>query len=158
LALWAVAPVLAPTLGLGEDWLPAASTISLVAAWLLATYPGVVARVPVTQTVLRRRGWWSIAGVAVLEAGFDLVALATDLGVVGLVPVTQTVWRRWGWWSIAGGGVLAAVFDLVSLATDLEVVGHLNVLVVWVTMHQCGYAWSDRRTPWSLTRGLLVCG
>ncbi|GGD26914.1 acyltransferase family protein [Nocardioides daphniae] len=101
--LWAAAPLVAPAVGLGPDWLHVASKTSLVATWFLAAY----------------------------------------LVVVALVPATYALWQRWRWASIIAGVVVAV--DVASLGMDLPWVGGLNALVVWGTLHQCGYAWLECR-------------
>lgn len=86
------------------------------------------------------RDWLRIAGRASLAPTWFL---AVYLLVVALVPLTLWIWDRAGLASIAAGLLLAGAIDVVSLAADSRVVGVANVLVVWGTMHQVGYAWLD---------------
>ena len=47
--------------------------------------------------------------------------------------------------------------DVVSLHTDSLLVGGLNMLLVWGTLHQLGYAWRDgtfRRRAWAALLGV----
>lgn len=113
---------------------------------------------------------WAVAPVLARLAGLgddwlhvasktSLVAtwfLATYVVVVAVVPFTHALWRRWGWASIILGGALAALFDLLSLGEGLIPLGYLNVLVVWGTLHQCGYAWLDRRPTRRVGKELLA--
>ncbi len=69
--------------------------------------------------------------------------LAVYVLVVALVPLTLSWWERWGWWSVLGGLVGAALVDLVSFGTGMDMLGSANLLFVWVTAHQLGYAWQD---------------
>ena len=82
--------------------------------------------------------------------------LATYVVMVALVPLTMAAWERWGAWTLAVG-LLALPVDVVSLRTDSLLVGGLNMLLVWGTLHQLGYAWRDgvfRRRAWAALLGV----
>jgi len=68
--------------------------------------------------------------------------LATYVVVVALVPLTMAAWERWGVWTLVAGA-LALPVDILSLQLDSTVIGGLNMLLVWGTLHQLGYAWRD---------------
>lgn len=87
------------------------------------------------------RDWLRIAGRASLAPTWFL---AVYLVVVALVPFTLWIWDRVGLASIAAGLVLAGAVDAVSLAADNRAIGMVNILLVWATLHQVGYAWLDR--------------
>lgn len=72
-----------------------------------------------------------------------VAVIAVYLLVVAVVPITLYIWDRFGLVSIMGGLVLSAAVDLVSLATSNWLIGAANLLLVWGTMHQVGYAWLD---------------
>jgi hypothetical protein len=80
--------------------------------------------------------------------------LATYLVVVATVPVTMAAWDRWGWLTLVAG-VLALPVDALSLRLDSQALGALNLLIVWGTLHQFGYAWRDG-TFRANTRAMLM--
>lgn len=84
--------------------------------------------------------------------------LATYLVVVALVPATSTAWQRWGPRTLLVG-LLALPVDALSLHFGIEAIGAVNLVVVWGTLHQFGYAWRDGtfRRPFRAV-GLLVAG
>jgi len=85
--------------------------------------------------------------------------LAVYVLVVMLVPVTHAAWRRWGLGSCLVPVAAAAVVDVAFFAGDLRLLGWLNYLFVWLTVHQLGYAWHDRRVAGVGTAlPLLVAG
>ena len=65
--------------------------------------------------------------------------LATYVVVVALVPLTLAAWERWGLWTLTIGAVALPV-DILSLHRDSPALGGINLLVVWGTLHQVGYA------------------
>ena len=71
--------------------------------------------------------------------------LAVYIMVVALVPVTHAAWKRWGFASIVVPSCAAALIDIAFFAGDLRTLGWFNYLFVWLTVHQLGYAWHDRR-------------
>ena len=84
--------------------------------------------------------WLRIAGRASLVPTWFL---ATYLVVVALVPLTLRIWDRFGLASIVAGLLLAGSVDATSLLAESDIVGLANVILVWGTMHQLGYAWLD---------------
>lgn len=99
--------------------------------------------------------WLRIASRASLAPTWFL---AVYLLVVALVPLTLWVWERFGLTSIAAGLLLAGIVDIASLAADSRLVGVLNVLLVWGTMHQVGYAWLDGALRRAASRWCLAAG
>lgn len=102
--------------------------------------------------------FWAVVAPAILISGLDqdwlriaarasLVPtwfLAVYIPIIALVPVTLFLWDRYGLATVAIGIALAALVDTMSMGAGLEVATGLNVLFVWATMHQVGYAWLDR--------------
>jgi peptidoglycan/LPS O-acetylase OafA/YrhL len=87
-------------------------------------------------------------GVIQLASKVSLVPiwfLAIYIMVVILAPATYAAWRRWGFVSFFVGMALAALVDLAFFAADLRWLGWTNYFWVWLTVHQLGYAWLDRR-------------
>ncbi len=87
--------------------------------------------------------------------------LAVYVGVAALVPLSQAAWMRWGWGSF---------WSLAAAATAADVLGRwgpgglrwLNYGLVWLAVHQLGYAWREgrldgprRALPWA-AGGLLA--
>lgn len=71
--------------------------------------------------------------------------LTAYLLVLILTPLTLALWDRLGWGSLAAGLAVAGVGDALSIRLDSAEIGLLNALVVWLTVHQIGYAWRDGR-------------
>ncbi|WP_067429631.1 acyltransferase family protein [Nocardioides jensenii] len=86
--------------------------------------------------------------------------LATYLVVVAVAPMSVGAWDRWGPRTLAVG-LLAFPVDALSLHFDSTAIGALNLLIVWGTLHQFGYAWRDgtfRRPAHALLLVLLGFG
>lgn len=73
--------------------------------------------------------------------------LAVYIMVVLFVPLTYGAWKRLGLWTIALPIIGASGVDLLFFTAGWHLVGWLNYLFVWLTVHQLGYAWRDRRLP-----------
>lgn len=71
--------------------------------------------------------------------------LAVYIMVVAAVPLTHAAWRRWGFGSVAAGVAGAILVDLGTFAAGIGWIGWLNYVCVWLTVHQLGYAWHERR-------------
>ncbi len=69
--------------------------------------------------------------------------LGAYLWVVALVPATLRAHRRWGWRVPVAGLVLVALSDAVRITAGVAALGYLNVLTVWLVMHQLGYHYRD---------------
>ncbi len=80
--------------------------------------------------------------------------LAVYIMVVALVPLTYAAWVRWGFVSVLVPAVAAGLVDVAFFAGDLHALGWLNYPLVWLTVHQLGYAWHDGRLAGART-GLL---
>jgi hypothetical protein len=91
--------------------------------------------------------------------------LAVYVGAVVLVPVTYAAWQRFGIWSLVVLAVAAAVDDTLFFAANMRVVGWFNYPLVWLAVHQLGYAWRDGKLtglwkllPLSLGALLILVG
>jgi fucose 4-O-acetylase-like acetyltransferase len=87
---------------------------------------------------------------AMIEVGSQVALvpvwfLAVYILVVTLVPLTFSAWRRWGYASCIVPVVAAAAVDVAFFAGDQRALGWLNYPLIWVTVHQLGYAWRERR-------------
>lgn len=69
--------------------------------------------------------------------------LGVYLWVVALVPLTLTAYRRAGWWVDGVLLVLVVLGDVGRFGLDIEACGFVNVLTVWLLMHQLGYHYAD---------------
>lgn len=65
--------------------------------------------------------------------------------VIALTPLTLRWHDRAGWRAPAILLGAVAVIDLVRFAGGVGWVGYLNVIVVWVLIHQVGYVWEEAR-------------
>lgn len=119
------------------DWLAARTRrltrplLPLLVFWAIAA--------PVAPHVGLGGSWLRIGSLTSLV---PLWFLATYLGIVTLVPVTMAAWERWGPRSL-DVGLLAFPIDALSLHLDSTAIGAVNLVVVWGTLHQLGYAWRD---------------
>lgn len=71
--------------------------------------------------------------------------LAVYLMVVALVPLTLGAWRRWGLFTVALPVLAAALVDAAFFGAGLHALGWLNYPLIWLAVHQLGYAWRDGR-------------
>jgi hypothetical protein len=71
--------------------------------------------------------------------------LAVYIMVVSLVPLTHAGWKTWGFLSVMVPAGAAALVDTAFFAWDWQALGWSNYLFVWLSVHQLGYAWHDRR-------------
>ncbi|GAA2519685.1 acyltransferase [Pilimelia columellifera] len=106
---------------------------------------------------------WLLAAVAIDLAGQNTGALrmaartvaqplwfvGVYLAVVALAPPMRLLHQRWGLWATAGLVGAAGLVDVLRLGFGLPAVGSLNLLLVWLALHQLGFAYADG----TLTRG-----
>ncbi len=70
--------------------------------------------------------------------------LGVYLVIVLAAPVTMRLHLRFGLWPVLGAlGAATAIVDVVELSTGVPQVGHLNMLFVWLAVHQLGYGYAD---------------
>ena len=86
--------------------------------------------------------------------------LGAYLWVVALAPLTLAAHRRFGAGVLAALAVLVVLGDLGRYALGISLAGYLNVLWVWLLMHQLGYFYADaaltRRVAWAMAVGGMV--
>ena len=74
------------------------------------------------------------------------------LGIAAFAPAACRWHRRWGLRALAVLVALAVAVDWVRFGLGIGLVGNLNFIVVWLSLHQCGFAWRDasltRRVAW----------
>ncbi|MBB2911418.1 hypothetical protein FHS43_002691 [Streptosporangium becharense] len=88
-------------------------------------------------------------------AGQLLWFLAIYLVAVALTPWMlrlHTVYGRWVPAALVAG---AAAVDVLRFGTGLEAIGFLNIVLVWIAVHQLGFLYVDGRLgrPWLLAAG-----
>ncbi len=121
--------------------------------------------------------FWAALGAAALTLGTSAELLQTASRValvptwflavyvapVVLVPLTRALWNRHHmatFWILCA---LAGVNDWVFFGAGIEWLGWANYLLVWVAVHQLGYAWRDgyfepiaRRVSWCIVGFALL--
>lgn len=99
--------------------------------------------------------------IATLMSWVPTWFLGVYLVVVALTPLTGRLWRRTGAWSVAGGLGAAGLVDLVSLRIGGDLgfaVAGVNLLLVWLVLHQVGYGWLDGVLRGARAGSLLLVG
>lgn len=81
--------------------------------------------------------------------------LAVYILVVALVPLTYAAWRRWGFATILAPMLGAACLDVAFFTANQHALAWFNYPLVWLAVHQAGYAWHDRRLA-GLRSGVLL--
>jgi hypothetical protein len=91
--------------------------------------------------------------------------LAVYIGAVLLVPVTYAAWQRYGMTSFWVLAALVVADDFLFFKADLRIVGWLNYGLIWLAVHQLGYAWRDGKLggvrqilPWALGSLAILVG
>ncbi len=81
--------------------------------------------------------------------------LGVYLWIAALVPLTLWAHLRYRWWVVGALVLLVALGDLGRIVFDVPAVGYVNVLTVWLLMHQLGYFYSDGALtrPWLMAVG-----
>ncbi len=102
----------------------------LLAFWAVGAAIGAAAGVPADMIRIGSQ-------VALVPTWF----LAVYLVVMFFVPLTRAAWRRFGMLSFWAPALAAAAFDYGYFALELRAPGWTNYLLVWIAVHQLGYAW-----------------
>lgn len=84
--------------------------------------------------------------------------LGIYLAVVALTPVTLAAHHRWGWGAVAVLAAVVVAIDVIRFGLGWEMFGLLNVLGVWVLVHQLGYLDADGRLSGRVGVALAVGG
>jgi fucose 4-O-acetylase-like acetyltransferase len=106
---------------------------------------------------------WAALAVALEIGGLDGGAMAVALrvvtqplwflgvylGVIVLAPAMHRLHDRHGWRAILAMGVGIALTDALRFSTGITAIGAVNVGLVWLAVHQLGFAYADG----SLDRG-----
>jgi hypothetical protein len=73
--------------------------------------------------------------------------LLAYLAILAVAPLALALHRRLGLLVPLGLVVIASVVDVLRFAVELPVVGNVNYVIVWLCIHQLGFAWRDGRLP-----------
>ncbi|MGH8909446.1 MAG: acyltransferase family protein [Egibacteraceae bacterium] len=118
-------------------------------------------------------GCWAVLLAALAFAGLDPAVLRVGvwypigplwflmvyLAVVTAVPLTLRLHDRLGWQVSAGLAGLIVATDAARLVLGVPLIAWLNLLWVWMALHQMGYWWQDgrltrsQRPAWALLAG-----
>lgn len=80
------------------------------------------------------------------------------LAIAAFAPALYRAHRRWGLWGLVTLCAGALLIDFARFAGGLGVVGNLNFALVWLAVHQVGFAWRDGLVTKSVALGLLGAG
>ena len=105
--------------------------VPLAMVWIVACHVLVLAGAPL-QPVLVGAG----------AAGMVLWFLAVYVLVVVATPLLSWAQGRFGWWVPFALLAAAAVVDVVRFGTGVHGVGYLNVVFVWLGVHQLGFLYA----------------
>ncbi|WP_201776579.1 acyltransferase family protein [Allosalinactinospora lopnorensis] len=86
-------------------------------------------------------------GLAVWAALIPLWFLAAYISVVFLTPLMYALHRRAGLAVPAALTAAVLLIDTARIGFGVPVIGEANFLLVWLTVHQLGFAWRDGRLP-----------
>ncbi|MFV2171669.1 acyltransferase [Actinomadura sp. LOL_016] len=99
-----------------------------------------------------------LVGTAVWLATIPLWFLAAYLPMIALTPLMHALHRRWGLAVPAVLTILVAVGDAARLWADVPHGGTANYLLMWLAVHQLGFAWQDGRLPTRAAPSLIAVG
>ncbi|GAB3262390.1 acyltransferase family protein [Nocardioides dilutus] len=106
--------------------------VPLLLFWVVTT--------PLAPVLGLEDDWLRIASVTSLVPTWFL---ATYVVIVALTPLSLAAWDRWGARALLAGLVATSLVDLASIRTGSTAVGALNLLLVYGTLQQVGFAWAD---------------
>lgn len=125
----------------GESWASWMHGRGMRLLWPTSLYIAVMSLVALvaaaagaTSRTLAQAGWL---------VGLHLWFLPVYLLLIGLTPALYAAHRRWGLLVPAVMVVAAAAVDVGVVGAHLPLIGFANYLLVWGSMHQCGFAWRD---------------
>jgi fucose 4-O-acetylase-like acetyltransferase len=119
-------------------------TLAFLAVWVLL---GVVA--DLTGLTSRPGDTGRLARDALVMVPQLLWFVGIYLGACAFAPLMRNLHRRWGLRVVVVLVALACLVDAVRFGGGPELVGNLNFALVWLALHQLGFAWRD---------GLLTTG
>ncbi|MEI2827679.1 MAG: acyltransferase [Dermatophilaceae bacterium] len=123
-------------------------TLAFLAVWVLL---GAIAHL----AGFTRGGQGRLVTAALVMVPQLLWFVGIYLGIAAFAPAMYRAHQRWGRWAAGALVTAAVVVDMVRFGAGLGIVGNLNFALVWLALHQLGFAWRDgtltRRGAWLLT-------
>ena len=126
-------------------------TLVFLGVWLCL---GAIAHL----TGLTRGGQGTLVTAALVMVPQLLWFVGIYLGIAAFAPLMWRAHRRGGLGVLAGLVVAAVLVDWVRFGLGVGVVGNLNFLLVWLALHQCGFAWRDGTLTQRVAAALLIGG
>jgi fucose 4-O-acetylase-like acetyltransferase len=137
-------------------------------SWVLGRYerlvhPAAALLVVLVLAVLASRltGFdQELAGTGAWLATVPLWFLLAYLAIITAAPLTIALHDRWRLWVPVVLLAVAIAADVLRFGAEIAAVGNVNYVVVWLCLHQLGYAWRDGQLPATARLGwpLLVLG
>ena len=121
--------------------------LPVLAAWTLISLAWVMLDPNTAQLKI-------ISRVAIVPVWFLVVYIL----IVLLVPLAYRAWRRYNYASFWTLVAVAALLDLVALGAGWRLLGWLNYLIVYLAIHQLGFAWQTGRIGGPRRRLLWAAG
>ncbi|MEO6998697.1 MAG: acyltransferase [Terracoccus sp.] len=115
-------------------------TFAFLAVWVGL---GVVAHVTGLTDQARGDGNGALVRSALVMVPQLLWFVGIYLGVCACAPGMRRLHSRWGLAVPIVLVVLATLVDVVRFGVGVELVGNLNFALVWLALHQLGFAWRD---------------
>lgn len=113
-------------------------TLAFLAAWVLL---GVVA--DLSGLTGRTDDAGRLARDALVMVPQLLWFVGIYLGACAFAPLMRDLHRRWGLRVVGVLVALAVAVDVVRFGGGPALVGNLNFAIVWLALHQLGFAWRD---------------
>lgn len=113
-------------------------TLAFLAVWLVL---GVVA--DLSGLTSRPGDVGRLARDALVMVPQLLWFVGIYLGACAFAPLMRRLHRRWGLGVFLALVALACLVDAVRFGGGPELVGNLNFALVWLSLHQLGFAWRD---------------
>jgi hypothetical protein len=117
-------------------------------ARLLRSTTALLVAVAVAALIARLVGVeWELIGTAAWLATIPLWFLVVYIAVVVLAPAMHAFHRRWGLNVVAVLVLLVVLGDVARFGFDMPHGADANYLLVWLAVHQVGFAWQDGSLP-----------
>ena len=127
-------------------------TLAFLGTWVVL---GVIAHL--TGLTARAGDGGRLARDALVMVPQLLWFVGIYLGACALAPLARDLHQRWGLRVVGALVALAAAVDVVRFLGGAPFVGNLNFALVWLALHQLGFAWRDglltTARGWAMTVG-----
>lgn len=117
----------------------------------------------VAGLIADRAGWTRGEQGALVSSALVMVPqllwfVGIYLGAAAFAPLMYRLHRRFGLPVVVALIVAVAVVDVARFRFDQGLVGNLNFALVWLALHQLGFAWRDGSLTPGVASGLAVLG